>query len=55
MASLSIFDWIPFILAGNKDNHKSSDEFGEIRPRTVELAALERLEKSHRLIMGEML
>ena len=41
-----IFYLIFFILAGNQDYHKSSDEF-EFRPdRTVELAALERLEKS---------
>ena len=30
-------------------------KFGKIIPQTAELAALERLEKSHRLIMGEML
>ena len=30
-------------------------EFGQIRPWTVGLAALERLENPHRLIMGEML
>ena len=29
--------------------------FGQIRLWTVELAALERLENPHRLIMGEML
>ena len=28
-----------------------SSKFGEIRPWTTELAALERLKKSHRLIM----
>ena len=28
---------------------------GQIRPRTEELAALERLENPHRLIMGKML
>ena len=42
------FDRIFFILAGN-------EKFGQIGPRTAELAALERLEKSHRLIMGEIL
>ena len=30
-------------------------KFGQIRPWTVELAALERLKYPHRLIMGEML
>ena len=30
-------------------------KFVRIRPMTCELAALEHLEKSHRLIMGEML
>ena len=30
-------------------------KFGQIGPWTVELAALERLENPHRLIMGEML
>ena len=30
-------------------------KLGHIRQRTYELAALERLEKSHRLIMGETL
>ena len=32
-----------------------SSELGSIRRRTYELAALERLENPHRLIMGEML
>ena len=31
-----------------------SSKFGEIRPWTAELAALERLKKSHRLIMEKM-
>ena len=31
-----------------------SSKFGEIRPWTTELAALERLKKSHRLIMEKM-
>ena len=30
-------------------------KFSQIRPWTVELAALERLKNPHRLIMGEML
>ena len=30
-----------------------SSRFGRIRPRTTELAALERMKKSHRLIMGK--
>ena len=35
--------------------HKSLDElnFSQIEPPTTELAALERLENSHRLIMGK--
>ena len=32
-----------------------SSNLGQIRFRTAELAALERLEKSHRLVMGEIL
>ena len=31
-----------------------SSKFGEIRPWTTELADLERLKKSHRLIMDKM-
>ena len=31
-----------------------SSKFGEIRPWTTELAALERLKKSHRLIMEKI-
>ena len=31
-----------------------SSKFGDIGPWTTELAALERLKKSHRLIMGKM-
>ena len=38
----AVFDRILFILAGNYDIHKSLHEFGRIRPRTVELAVLER-------------
>ena len=33
----------------------TSSKFDQIRPWTAELAALERLENSHRLIMGEIL
>ena len=32
-----------------------SSKFGEIRPWTMELAALERLKKSQRLIMEKMM
>ena len=41
---LERFDRIHFILAGNDDIHKSLNDskFGEIRPWTTELAALER-------------
>ena len=39
-----IFDWIFFILAGNKDTHKISDEFKI--GQDYELPALERLKKS---------
>ena len=54
--SALIFNWIFFILAGNKDTHKILDGF-EISPRsdTVELVVIERLKNLHRLIMGEML
>ena len=50
-----VFDPILFILAGNKDMHKISEEFdfGQIGPLTMELAAIERLKISHRLIMGK--
>ena len=34
---------------------RTSSTFGQIGPKTAELAALEGLEKSHRLIMGEIL
>ena len=35
---------------------RTSSKFGQIGPRTAELAALERLNKiPHRLIMGEIL
>ena len=33
---------------------RMSSNFGQIRPRTAELADLERLKNSHRLIMGEI-
>ena len=32
---------------------RTSSKFGKIGPRTAELAALERMKKSHRLIMGK--
>ena len=38
------------LLAGNENIHNILDEIG---PRTAELAALERMKKSHRLIMGK--
>ena len=34
---------------------RRSSKFGQIGPRTAELAALGRLENPHRLIMGEIL
>ena len=34
---------------------RMSSKFGQIGPRTAELAALERLKNPHRLIMGEIL
>ena len=34
---------------------RTSSKFGQVGPRTAELAALERLENPHRLIMGEIL
>ena len=34
---------------------RMGSKFGRIRPGTYELAALERLENPHRLIMGEIL
>ena len=34
---------------------RMGSKFGRILPGTYELAALERLENPHRLIMGEML
>ena len=51
----AVFYPILFILAGNDDmHHWRSLKFSEIRLLTAELAALERLKKSHRLIMGKM-
>ena len=48
----NVFDRIHIILAGNNDIYKSfnGSKFGEVRPWTTELAALER----HRLIMEKM-
>ena len=42
-----LVDWILFIFAGNKDNHKISDgfKFNKIRHQIEKLAALEGLEK----------
>ena len=42
-----LIEFISYLLAGNDDIHKSLNElkFGEIRPWTTELAALERLKK----------
>ena len=34
---------------------RTSSKFGQIEPRTAELAVLERQENPHRLIMGEIL
>ena len=34
---------------------RTSSNLGQIRPRTAELTALERLENPHRLIMEEIL
>ena len=41
----AVLDQVLFILAGNNDMHKNlmSFKFGQIRPRTTKLAALERL------------
>ena len=56
-SSARIFDQIFFILSVKKNNYKSgqSSNLGEIGPRAAELAALERIENSHRFIMGERL
>ena len=47
-SSSSIFHWIFFILAGNKDSNKAwmGSKFGKIGPGSAELAALEHLKKS---------
>ena len=47
------FDRTLFILAGRDAIHKSLDEvkIGWIRSQTTEVAALERMKKSHKLIM----
>ena len=34
---------------------RTSSKFGQIGPRAVELAVLERLKSPHRLVMGEIL
>ena len=39
------FDRILFILARNDDMHENLAEFDRIRPRTTELATLERMKK----------
>ena len=44
-SSTLIFVWIFFILV-DKDNHNISDDFDQIRPKTAEIAALERLTKT---------
>ena len=48
LAPSFFFNWTLFILAGIEDNKKLSEvfEFGQTRPRTVELSTVERLEKS---------
>ena len=53
---LCCFYPILFILAGDDDMHESSEEFEicQIRLLTAELAALERLKKPHRLIIGKL-
>ena len=52
---LGCFYPILSILAGNEDTHKISNEFdfGQIGSLTTELASLERLKISNRLIMGK--
>ena len=52
-----MFDWILFILAGNKDIYKSLDGFEIQQDQTwsMELAALECLKNLHRPIIGVML
>ena len=47
-----------FILASNQDIYiisRTSSNFSQIRPRTADLAAIERLKNYHRLIMGKIL
>ena len=48
LAPSFLFNWTLFILAGIEDNQKLSEVFvfDQIRPRTVELSTVERLEKS---------
>ena len=40
---------------GTTTTSPMSSKFGQIGPRTAELAPVERLEKNHRLIMGKIL
>ena len=49
--SAVIFRWLFFILADNKTNYKSLDEFefGKILSLTSELAALERLKNQWKM------
>ena len=49
-----VFNWIPFILAVKDDMHTSLDGFGfgQIRPRTRELAAFERLQSMSPLFLN---
>ena len=47
-----MFDWIFFILAGNKDNCIVL-YFGPILPHTADLAALERLKNPHAYYGGK--
>ena len=56
-SSTFIVDWILFILQVTRTTIKSrmSSKFGQIGPPTTKLAALERLKKSHILIMEEFL
>ena len=55
-SSAFIFDRIFFILAGNEENHNISNDFEIQADRTMGcgVAATDRLENPHRLIMGKM-
>ena len=59
MATLAPSFWIcsSLFLQVTRTTIKSriGSKFGRIRPGTYELAAIERLENLHRLIMGRML